>query len=282
MKKIIIICFLISNSVFLCGQAAKITDDLSLKWETGGFDTPESILLNEEDDVLYVSNIGGKNPLEKDGNGFISILKQNGELITLKWIEELNAPKGMALYEDFLYVTDIDRVVKIDIEEGKIVGEIKIEGAIFLNDVVALENGELFVSDSKTNKYILISGTDYKTVLEDDSFGFINGIALVDEEIYTGVGDKIIMVSHENWNVSDYILGSGGVDGIALVEDDLFVISDWTGRVHLISPDEKKLILDTTELEGVNAADFYYNRDSKLLFIPTFYKNTVACYKLNK
>ena len=50
-----------------------------------------------------------------DGNGFISRLRPDGTVLTLKWIDgnkegvTLNAPKGMALHGDRLYVTESRR-----------------------------------------------------------------------------------------------------------------------------------------------------------------------------
>lgn len=280
MKHTIIISFFMLSSIVLDGQESKISEKLELKWETKGFDTPECVILSESENLLYVSNVGGKNPTEKDGNGFISKMKPGGEITDLSWVGGLNAPKGMAVSNGFLYVTDIDKVVKIDIQAGKIVYEYNVEKAQFLNDIVTLKNGNLLVSDSQAKSFILISGEDYKVVLQDTGFGFPNGLALLEEDIIAGIGDRIIRVNSQNWETKDYILQTGGVDGLAPVKDDLHLISDWKGRVHLISPDSKKLILDTTELEDVNAADLYYDSRSGKLYIPTFFNNSVACYQL--
>ena len=89
------------------------------KWSLGGFSHPESVDLDIPHQVLYVSNIGGA-PLDKDGNGFISKLSRDGKLLQLKWIEGLNAPKGMVMKDFTLWVTDIDRLVEIDTRTAKI------------------------------------------------------------------------------------------------------------------------------------------------------------------
>ena len=54
---------------------------------------PESVVAMG--DFIYVSNVNG-NPTEKDGNGYISKLYKSGKVCTNKFIEGLNAPKGMA------------------------------------------------------------------------------------------------------------------------------------------------------------------------------------------
>ena len=76
-----------------------------------GFETPASVLHDEAADIYLVSNVNGA-PLDHDGNGFISRLNPLGRLVPLRWIEggkdgvELNAPKGMALLGDTLFVAD--------------------------------------------------------------------------------------------------------------------------------------------------------------------------------
>ena len=64
-----------------------------------GFQAPESAKYDAELDVWYVSNINGT-PVAKDGNGYISRLKGDGTVDSLKWIVggangvKLDAPKG--------------------------------------------------------------------------------------------------------------------------------------------------------------------------------------------
>lgn len=70
-------------------------------WETAAvLKNPESVIYSPKQDILFVSNIDGK-PNEKDQKGFISkVLPSNGNIIELSWITGLNAPKGMAIYNN--------------------------------------------------------------------------------------------------------------------------------------------------------------------------------------
>src|SRR2546427_258967 len=67
-----------------------------------GIKAPESVLYDVAGDQYLVSNINGQ-PLDKDGNGFISRLTPEGRVAELKWIAggtkgvTLNAPKGMGI-----------------------------------------------------------------------------------------------------------------------------------------------------------------------------------------
>lgn len=260
--------------------STKPVDKFKLVWETDGFETPESVIYDADNNVYYVSNIGGKDPLEKDGNGFISIMNPDGSIKTLKFVEGLNAPKGMAINNGYLYVSDIDRIVKIDLSKGKIVHEIPVKGAMFLNDIAALGD-TLFVTDSQTNSYIKFTDSSYTVLTSDTSFTSPNGIIVVNGKIISGTGKEVIEIDPVTGKWSTLIKETGGVDGLAKVKDGVFIVSDWPGKVHLIYPDkEKKLLLDTSE-EGFNTADFYFDKKNMQVLIPTFYKNSVACYKLN-
>ncbi|MCK5077576.1 MAG: ATP/GTP-binding protein, partial [Calditrichia bacterium] len=102
---------------------AQTNPELIEKWATKAeFKTPESVLYNQNLNILYVANINGS-PAEKNGEGFISQLSIDGKIVKLKWITGLNAPKGMGVFKNKLYVTDIDRIVEIDIKKNEITKE---------------------------------------------------------------------------------------------------------------------------------------------------------------
>src|SRR5690348_1943869 len=88
-----------------------------------GFLTPESVKYDSAQDVYFVSNVNG-GPLAKDNNGFISRVRPDGAIENLKFIEgahngvTLNAPKGLALRGDTLWVADIDVVRAYDAKTG--------------------------------------------------------------------------------------------------------------------------------------------------------------------
>jgi len=117
-----------------------------LRVENVGLATPESVLHDTAADVYLVSNINGA-PLEIDGNGFISRLSPDGTVIDLKWIDgknpgtELNAPKGMAIVDDTLYVADISVVRRFNRVTGEYLGAVDIPGATFVNDLATTRDG---------------------------------------------------------------------------------------------------------------------------------------------
>src|SRR5919199_1865433 len=136
-------------------QAQQQTGQIKINklWETpSDFKNPESVAYAPKQNVLFVSNVDGK-PDQKDQKGFISkVSPSNGSIIELNWITGLNAPKGIAIYNNSkLYVSDITDLVEIEIANGKITNRYNAPGSKFLNDVVVDNQGNIYVSDTGTN-----------------------------------------------------------------------------------------------------------------------------------
>ena len=80
-------------------------------WETDTLlKTPESVLYSAKEKFLYVSNIDGA-AAAKDGKGSVGKVGLDGKIIMVDWVAGLNAPKGMGLYKNKLYVADLTEVV---------------------------------------------------------------------------------------------------------------------------------------------------------------------------
>ena len=88
----------------------------------------------------------------------------------------LNAPKGLALHDGKLYAADIDKLVVVDTESGKIVATYDAIGAAFLNDVTAADDGRVFVSDTVKNQIWMLDGPLFQLWLEDPALQNPNGL----------------------------------------------------------------------------------------------------------
>ncbi len=251
---------------------------------TNELKTPESVLYCPKGDFLFVSNINGK-PLDKDGNGFISKIDRNGKIIDLKWVEGLNAPKGMGVYDGKLYVSDIDQIVVIDIDSATIIEKVPVQGAKFLNDIIIDKQGNVYITDSNNDLLYKYDG-DTVTVFATGLKG-ANGLYLYhDSLLYVGCGDRLAMVNLNNGSVETVMnVDSKMIDGLKLVcpSEMEFLTTDWYGKIYMINTSEKEMeelmeFKDSTK----NAADIEYLPDSRLVFIPTFFNNTVEIYKLAK
>src|SRR6266436_770250 len=120
-----------------------------------GFLTPESVLHDPVQDIYFVSNINGS-PTAKDNNGFISRVRPDGAIENLKFIEggragvTLNAPKGLAVLGDTLWVADIDVIRAFNARTGTPLDSVKFDsaGAVFLNDIAIATTGAIYITDT--------------------------------------------------------------------------------------------------------------------------------------
>ncbi len=249
-------------------------------WETEpSFKVPESVLI--DNNILYVSNINGK-PDEKNGKGFISTLSMDGKINKLTWVNGLNAPKGMSIYNGYLYASDIDRVAVINVNESSIDHFIDIPNTKFLNDITVSPDGSVAVSDMKDNAIYLIKDNKAQLLIKDEKLISVNGLFFEGELLFIGTSNIIYrydLVS-ENPQLEEYIINTGGIDGLERYDANRFIISDWSGKVQIVSPDTTPIeVLNFTD-NNYNAADIDFDTSSKTLYIPTFYGNTVAKYHI--
>ncbi len=267
---------------YLSAQDAKVYLDSRIEalWKTSAdFKTPESVYYCKKQKAIFVSNINGK-PLEKDNNGFISKLTPDGKIIKLEWVKGLHAPKGMGIYKERLFVTDIDRIAEIDIQSEKLIRFYNVPNAKFLNDIVIDRTGSIYISDMQTNIiYKLFNGV-VKEWIRSENIIRPNGLSVWDGFLYIGTKDKIVKANLSNKVQSDYILNTGGIDGLICLENNKMIYSDWSGNLFCAGLGrETEKLLDTTPLK-INAADIGFDYEKKIIFIPTFYDNRVMAYGL--
>jgi DNA-binding beta-propeller fold protein YncE len=274
MKTIFTALFLI----LIFGMNILSAQKLEKVWQTtGDLKTPESVIYDQEKDVIYVANINGDSS-QKDGNGFISILKPDGSVKNLEWVKNLNAPKGMAIFKGKLYVADIDQLIEIDIEKGTVTAKYDAPDAVFLNDVTACMNGMIFVSDTRTAKIHVLNEGKFTVWMEGQPFETPNG--LMAEKGKLLVGDKnIYEVDIQTKKTTMLIKDAGGVDGLEKNNAGDFVFSNWPGRIFIHKNGQTIKLLDTTEQE-LKTADLDYDLKHDLVLVPTFFDNKIVAYKI--
>ena len=247
-----------------------------LLWETPrDLKTPESVLYLEGSKTLLVANINGKSG-EKDGNGFLAELDMKGQPVKT-WPAELSAPKGMGVWEDHVYVTDIDRLVKVDMKTGKIAQSWTVEGSVFLNDVAVHPHGIVFFTDMKTGKIHQLK--EGQVSLFAEGLNRPNGLYVEDDNLLVGENGAIkrSSITSANWELVTNNT-SGGVDGLEGDGEGGYFFSDWRGAVRHVNAKGKVSVLFDNSAEKVNAADIEYVAASKMLLVPTFYDNRVVAY----
>jgi len=238
---------------------------------------PESVLVDDKENCLWVSNIDGASN-GKDGKGSISKLSKTGAAITLDWVTGLNAPKGMAKYKQELYVADLTELVVIDIKKGVIKNKIKVEGSVFLNDVTVNKNGAVFVSDSRTGKVHRIENGIVS--IEVENLQGPNGLLSIDDQLLILDRGSLLSVT-PGGAISKIMDGMDpSTDGIERVAPNQYIVSCWNGIVYYIVAGAQKITLFDTRSEKINSADIGYDAKKKIIYVPTFMKNSVVAYQL--
>jgi len=237
---------------------------------------PESVLYKANTKELFVSLIDGPGNM-KDGKGGVAILNLDGSMKNANWVTGLNAPKGLALYQNTLYIADLTEVVSVDIRSGKIKDKLEIEGAVFLNDLTVDEQGNLYVSDTRTHKIYKISNGEYSLFMENAKGA--NGLKWLNNMLY-------VLASTELWQVDAQkqvkVIAKGfekGGDGLEPVGNGDFIVTCWAGIIYYVNANGTfEKLLDT---QGkMNTADIGYNAKERIIYVPTFNQNSVVAYQL--
>lgn len=256
---------------------AQAQHSLHKLWETEAkLPIPESVLYSAKDKLLYVAQIDGK-PGEKDGKGGIAKVGTDGKIIAQDWVTGLDAPKGMGKIGDKLYVADVTAVVEIDARNGKIIKKHEVEGAKFLNDLTIDSRGNIYISDSDTKKVHLIKDGKISTYFDDLTRP--NGLLAVGSDLLIAdsgalkrlSADKKITIIAEGMDKS--------TDGIEQVKPGEYIVSCWAGVVYYVTDKGAEKLLDTSA-DKINSADIGYDSAKKIVYVPTFMKNSVVAYQL--
>ncbi|MGH1429859.1 MAG: SMP-30/gluconolactonase/LRE family protein [Neptuniibacter sp.] len=264
---------------------------LDQNWQiNGGLKQPESIVQTEDGSGFYVSNINGQ-PSAFDGNGFISIISMSGKIKELKWIDGLNAPKGMISHLGKLYVADINELLEIDINTKTITKRFKVPKEAFLNDVAVDKQGSIYVSDTANNRIYLLSDGDWHLWLEDPLLENPNGLYIEDNRLLvtswgktrdsswiTEIPGHIQSISLQDKKISDLINNNpiGNLDGLVKIDNETYMVSDWmNGKILKI--DKNGSINTVLELDQ-GSADMLYIPGSNHLLIPQMIKNSLISY----
>lgn len=148
-----------------------------------GFNQPEAVRYDPDQDVYFVGNWGNGEPDAKDNNGYISRMTPEGVVQNPRFIAggarkvTLNAPRGMYIVGDTLWVVDADAVRGFNRRTGAplVTADFSTYKLGFLNDVAAGSDGE-YVTDTGTNTIYRISGGKVTVEIKDTALNGPNGI----------------------------------------------------------------------------------------------------------
>lgn len=253
---------------------------LEQTWLAAGFANPEGVA-EAPDGTLFISNVSGGGDA-RDGDGFISRLSKTGEILDLKFIEGLDAPKGMAVHDGRLYVADIDIVRIFDAATGEALDGAPIKGARFLNDATVWLD-DVFVSDSGAGRIWRLTGTSIDLWREGEELRGVNGLLGAGNKLFVSTmtsGSLFEATASGGWRT--IATGMENADGIGVIENKHggFLVSSWPGKIHYVSAEgavatlldttaEKTLQNDLTMIDG-------------LVIVPNWEPGTVTAWRLKK
>jgi glucose/arabinose dehydrogenase len=264
-----------------------------------GLKNPESVVVGPGPDrKVFVTTIG---EFDKDGDGAVMVIEPGGKAVP--FVEGLNDPKGIAVFQNWLVVADKTRVLRINAtaKQPK-VEEIAVKfpaPPMFLNDIhVDPENGAVYVSDSgdlngKGGAVYRISGAfpfgkgparaaTVSVVLDQKKLPELhtpNGVMndgtsfLLVADFGTGVLYRVKIADGTSEKVAE---GMDGADGITWDHYGQLFISSWkSGKLFGIAkPGEKPVEVVSKGFE--QAADTCLDPTGKFILVPDMKGGTLT------
>lgn len=278
---------------FIFAATAQAEPTLSPAWKTSAdLKNPESVIYHPGSDALFVSNVNGS-PDAADGNGFISILSDEGEIQTLHWLDGLNAPKGLAIKDDTLFVADLNELLEIDIKQKSIVKRYPADGAKFLNDVSLDRQGRVYVSDMMTNRIYRLADGEFKLWMDDPNLEAPNGLLVENEKLIVGSWGNMVdgfatdvpghlkVIDLESRAIESLGDASpvGNLDGVEADGKGNYLVTDWMkGRLLLITKTGSSQTLIEFE-QG--SADHTVMPEKNLVIVPMMMENRVSAFRIS-
>jgi len=272
---------------FMAQNGKAVYQDKNLKklWESEKiFKTSESVLYDPKREVLYVTNFDQFNMGNPRAQQFISKVSLNGEIEEFKWVDSLNNPLGMTIYDDRLFVAERKAVAEIDLDMGKVIKRYSISSSIFLNDIAIDKSGNIYITDSRKNVIWRYANGKAEEWLRGKEVEDPNVIYFHNNKILFGnsADRRLKAVDPQTKQVKTVAkFEKGFIDGLRIDNEGNYLVSLWHGILYRVTPEGKVTEILDTSTPGTYSADFEYTKEKKLLIIPTFFGNTIAAYKFH-
>ncbi|MCK9556690.1 MAG: SMP-30/gluconolactonase/LRE family protein [Candidatus Cloacimonetes bacterium] len=238
---------------------------------------PESVAYDSVGERFLISNVGDGSIVAMDNQG------QYSEFIK----EGFEAPKGLLLVGDLLYVTDPAQIHVVSVSEAKIIESYPINDAVGLNDIAMDEYGKLYITDTPGNS-VFVYDPQSKTQqrISHELISAPNGI-IYDrprwQMFIVGNKEQSPILSLDTRDMSVSIFKDtmySNLDGIAIDDLGRIYFSSWKEQMIIEIPQEQNRFI--TDLKGYDsAADIYYHLPSNELIVPMLKQNKIERITLN-
>ena len=184
---------------------------IAMALQVSGLESPHSFLADPATNSYFISNINGETDA-RDNNGFITKLSDDGRITAFKFIEggrenvTLHAPKGMAIVDQVLYVTDLDALRAFDKLTGKPLVTVTLPRNAnattpqSLVDVASDGQGHLYLADQPGNAIYRLDLTPALTLTLYVSGNHLAGPSGVAVHPKTG---HVVVVSYDSGKIFD-------------------------------------------------------------------------------
>lgn len=268
--------------------------------ETPNLQGPESARYDRDLDVWFVSNINGQ-PLGKDNNGYISRLRPDGVPYSIKFIEggkkgvTLNAPKGLAINGDTLWVADIDVARAFNKRTGALIANVSTQGrAKFLNGATVGPDGAVYMTDTGIlfgpkgevshpgpDQVLRITRGGAKAVFASPKLEGPNGITWDSQRkrfvIVSFLGKGIYGWKPGDKDVESIGSGPGQQDGVVFLPDGRLLVTSWTDSTLFVLENGKAR---TVASKVPSPADIDVESKDSRVAVPLLMENRVEFWEV--
>jgi hypothetical protein len=268
-----------------------------------GLSAPSAALYDPTADVYLVSNVGG-GLADADNDGFISRVSPDGAMLELRWIDAarsgsaLNAPKGMALIGDTLFVADIETLRAYDRTSGKSLGDVVFPGATFLEDIAAGAGGILFVTDGGLGKrpgstelgksgtdavYVVDAQRAVKALARGADLGEPTALCVTKGRLLVAArGGDVFTVDRQGQRVSVGKAPGGDVHGMVLTPGGRLLVTSAAASAVYITPAGlgQSLVLEPLLTDIETPGDLGYDPKRRQIIVPLTRPNALYIQEL--
>ncbi len=267
----------------------------------GDLHQPEGVKYDPDQDVFFISNMVGYGS-DHDKNGYI-VEVSAGNLANSKVFAEngkagvvLDAPKGMTLHGDTLWVADIDVLRGFNRKTGVPVGTIDLRplGAVLLNDVTIGGDGAIYITDTgilMTDKGVIHTGPDRIFTVKDGTPGvFAEGSQLARPNgiVWDKEGQRLVVVSFDPFHSDVYSIaadgsrrsiasGNGKFDGVEPLGRGRFLVASWNdSSVRVVGAGFNRRVANNV----IGPADIGFDTKRNRLAVPIGLLNQMQLWQM--